>query len=55
MSLITIVLNVDCDTSLTDPHVVADELGMDSSEEIFGIEINGVFTEVNFVSAEWNS
>lgn len=53
MPLLTIVVNVDADSSLVDPHDVADALGIDSDAEIFGVDVNG-YVEVNFVSAEWS-
>jgi hypothetical protein len=54
MPLLTIVVNVDADSVLTDPHDVADALGIDSDQEIFGVAVNGRAVEVNFVSAEWS-
>lgn len=53
MALIKIIANVDADTTRIDPWEVAEALGFDTTQDIYGVEIEGRAAEVNFVEAEW--
>lgn len=53
MSLLTIIINVDADRTTTDPHSVAEALGLDITQEIGYWEVEGQQVEINFVGAEW--
>lgn len=55
MSLLVIILNVDADRTTTDPHEIAEALDLDTSQEITVLPIQGRLTEINFVSAEWET